>query len=82
MPGHSKKEVALYCIKKTELVNKEPIKRKLFMNETMYDTFMKRCMELDLYHPQKPNFFQKIHILPYEKFAPNKIVTDDQDKLI
>ena len=52
------------------------------MNETMYDTFMKRCMELDLYHPQKPNFFQKIHILPYEKFAPNKIVTDDQDKLI
>ena len=82
MPGHSKKEVALYCIKETELVNKEPIKRKLFMNETMYDTFMKRCTELDLYHPQKPNFFQKIHILPYEKFIPNKIIADDQDKLM
>ena len=77
--GKSKRDVALYAIKKVKIECLKPVTRDLFINNDMYESFMQRACELGLYKEVKPTFMQKIGVKPFEKYIPISLSTQEYD---
>lgn len=78
-PNKSKKEAALYSIKKCMFKNIKPIKKDFFLSDEMYESFMKRAVELGLYKEQTPTLFQKMKIASFEKYTPVDVIEWEED---
>lgn len=71
--GKTQKEVAHMTIKKCKIKCIKPVTKSMFINNEMYECFMQRAAELDLYREVKPNFLQRIGVKPFEKYEPMKV---------
>lgn len=68
--GKSKQEAALYAMQKCHFKCTAAVTRKLFLNNEMYISFMKRAVELKLYKENKPTILQKLGLKNWEKYVP------------
>lgn len=69
--GKTKKEAALYAMKKCHIRCIAPLTRADFLTEEQYESFMKRACELGLYQEQKRAIFGRLR--KQEKYVPIKI---------
>ena len=77
LPGKTQKEAALYAIKHCDFRCIKPVTKDMFIDETMYKSFMKRAEELGLYRSQKLSLFDKITGIK-EPYIPVEIKKDNR----
>ena len=77
LPGKSQKDAAFYAIKRCDFRCIKPIEKSMFFDETMYESFMRRAVELGLYQKQKITFVDKIFSKKKELYIPVEIKNDN-----
>lgn len=77
LPGKTQKEAALYAIKHCNFRCIKPVTKDMFIDETMYKSFMKRAEELELYRSQKLSLFDKLTGIK-EQYVPVEIKKDNR----
>ena len=77
LPGKTQKEAALYAIKHCDFRCIKPVTKDMFIDETMYKSFMKRAEELGLYRSQKLSLFDKVTGIK-EPYIPVEIKKDNR----
>ena len=77
LPGKNQKEAALYAIKHCDFRCIKPVTKDMFIDETMYRTFMSRAEELGLYRRQKLNLFDRLTGIK-EEYVPVEIKKDNR----
>jgi len=50
-----------------------PVKREIFLSDKMYQSFMRRAVELKLYKKNRPTLVQKIGLRAFEEYEPVEI---------
>ena len=77
LPGKNQKDAALYAIKHCDFRCIKPVTKDMFIDETMYRTFMSRAEELGLYRRQKLNLFDRLTGIK-EEYVPVEIKKDNR----
>lgn len=77
LPGKSQKDAALYAIKRCDFRCIKSVEKSMFFDETMYESFMSRAVELGLYQKQKITFRDKIFSKKKEPFIPVELKEDN-----
>ena len=80
--GHSKREVAIYAIKRCDFRCVKPVERRMFQTKAHYESFMQRAVELGLYRSRKLSLTEKIGIKHGEKYEPVKIDLNPNEDLL
>ena len=80
--GHSKREVAIYAIKRCDFRCVKPVERRMFQTKAHYESFMQRAVELGLYRSRKLSLTEKIGIKHGEKYEPIKIDLNPNEDLL
>ena len=80
IPGKSQRESALYAMKHCDFRCTKPVTRDLFLDDKMYETFMRRACELGLYKMQKFSIIDRIFYSKREKYVPIEIKDDNTNE--
>jgi hypothetical protein len=69
----NKQEAALYALQRCVFECIAPVKREIFLSDKMYQSFMRRAVELKLYKKNRPTLVQKIGLRAFEEYEPVEI---------
>lgn len=73
----TKQDVAKMALKRCDFKMLSPVLLSDFVSLEHYNSFMKKAVSIGLYREVKPDFMQKLHIKPYQRYVPVKISTDN-----